>query len=835
MEEIQAFTSQWVPYPGWVKVDHATISPEMIAKAAHTLVDQLGPTGIDKIGGRLWWRWRQTGSELRAEWIEMRADYNERKLTGGKARRVMLYVHGGAYFFGSVDEHRYQMQRHARKLRARVFAPRYRLAPQFPFPCGLQDCLAAYFYLLSVQEPGEIILAGDSAGGGMIISILVTLRDQGLPLPAGAVLISPWVDLTHSFPSVAGTNQLDYIPSHGFMQKPSPSWPPPNDDEMEHIAKGQTPTQLPETDAVPGFAIQEGADNSVGTSKLHSKADIKGVYPGHPVAGAGRNLSLEVDGKLVVLKDQIQMYTTNQLLSHPLVSPVLQPSLGGLPPLLILTGGGEVLRDEQIYLAHKAARPDQYVLSDIYQAEYDPKNEILNKYKPTDVQLQVWDDLCHVAPTLSFTRPAKFMYRSIAQFGAWALAHVQRRSIEIPDDDDDVVSIISSGSNTDSSSSSDLRRPHIQKGAAVAEVGKAGDPLPPFENHMIRQCVDRHGIIYPMAPESEIPALQMPASDVGVIKRGPVLKWLAAKKQWDTRYASAKRRVQNKRVQELMDGGFESFGEGERPPPSALAGRRRKVGLESDLEKKKKKSWGMTLWSLWGSKHDESTIKREEEMVDEERAKSRGTDGAVLNGGVDAKDRPRATSTGSRSRRTRTRTKSTTNRESDAVDNDVARSRNRRKTVTVTDQGQATTLRDPRHEQQASDITPDSDQAIDIITPNPSVLSPTYSSNTNNLSRHHLDPTPTSDTGSISTTTTNITSRGNPDVGSDQNASTTALYHAPCVIKPRVSSLLLAGSAAPATALLKHMENDNGEGRATATEEGVTKTAARDDGDVLGR
>ena len=59
---------------------------------------------------------------LQAEWIEMRGDYMIRKQSGDKGKRVMLYVHGGAYFFGSVDEHRYQMQRHARKLKAKVFA-----------------------------------------------------------------------------------------------------------------------------------------------------------------------------------------------------------------------------------------------------------------------------------------------------------------------------------------------------------------------------------------------------------------------------------------------------------------------------------------------------------------------------------------------------------------------------------------------------------------------------------------------------------------------------------------------------------------------------------------
>src|SRR6201999_2830722 len=98
----------------------------------------------------------------------MRAHANERKRTKEPGQRVMLYLHGGGYFFGSVDEHRYQLQRHARKLKARVFAPRYRLAPQFPFPCGLQDCLAAYLYLLSIHDASEIILAGDSAGGGMV-------------------------------------------------------------------------------------------------------------------------------------------------------------------------------------------------------------------------------------------------------------------------------------------------------------------------------------------------------------------------------------------------------------------------------------------------------------------------------------------------------------------------------------------------------------------------------------------------------------------------------------------------------------------------------------------
>jgi len=225
VDDIQAFTSQWVPVPRWVKVDEVEIPKEKLSKAAEYIQAQLGPDGIQQVGGKTWWQWRRDNSALKAEWIEMRKDYHERKrVGGGEGQRIMLYVHGGAYYFGSVDEHRYQMQRHARKLKARVLAPRYRLAPQFPFPCGLHDCLAAYLYLLEKHDPSTIILAGDSAGGGMVMSMLVTLRDQEVSLPAGAILISPWVDLTHSFPSLGGKDEFDYIPAHGFVHKPCMSW-----------------------------------------------------------------------------------------------------------------------------------------------------------------------------------------------------------------------------------------------------------------------------------------------------------------------------------------------------------------------------------------------------------------------------------------------------------------------------------------------------------------------------------------------------------------------------------------------------------------------------------
>jgi hypothetical protein len=283
----------------------------------------------------------------------------------------------------------------------------------------------------------------------------------------------------------------------------------------------------------------------------------------------------------------------------------MQPSLGGLPPLLIMTGGGEILRDEQIYLAHKCANPEMYPPGDAHISE--SAREQISRFKPTDVQLQIWDDLCHVAPTLSFTRPAKYMYRSIAQFGAWALARAQKTEIEILDDDQ--ISIISS-----SESDSEGKTTPASKKAKVSEteqpqVGKAGDPLPPFKNHMIRQRVDRHGVIRPLESATELPACNLDPNEVGVVQEGPVRKWLEYRRQWEIRFSTARAKVHKRRLKEMM-AGYQGF-DGEAPPPSALAARRKAVG---DLgAKKKKKSMGLALWSLWGSKHDEMTVQREEE------------------------------------------------------------------------------------------------------------------------------------------------------------------------------------------------------------------------------
>lgn len=110
--------------------------------------------------------------------------------------RVILFLHGGGYVSGSLDSHRHMVAQAGLEARARTLALAYRLAPEHPFPAALEDAIAGYHFLLSQGfHPRRVALAGESAGGGLVIAMLVTLRDRGDPLPACTWCASPWVDL----------------------------------------------------------------------------------------------------------------------------------------------------------------------------------------------------------------------------------------------------------------------------------------------------------------------------------------------------------------------------------------------------------------------------------------------------------------------------------------------------------------------------------------------------------------------------------------------------------------------------------------------------------------
>jgi acetyl esterase/lipase len=114
----------------------------------------------------------------------------------GEPRRTVYYLHGGGYVACSPETHRGFTSALARAANARVFALDYRLAPEHRFPAAVEDAVAGYRWLLDQGiDPREIVIGGDSAGGGLTLATLVALRDAGERLPGAAFLISPWTDM----------------------------------------------------------------------------------------------------------------------------------------------------------------------------------------------------------------------------------------------------------------------------------------------------------------------------------------------------------------------------------------------------------------------------------------------------------------------------------------------------------------------------------------------------------------------------------------------------------------------------------------------------------------
>ncbi|KAK8864674.1 hypothetical protein IAR55_001926 [Kwoniella newhampshirensis] len=523
---LQRFGQVRTPAPPWVALHRVVIPSYSLNASAEFLIKAFGGEEMAyKIaGGTKWWQVR-AGQGVEGEWIVLKKDWREvvevekrereeranEGLSGedgenddGEFRpemdrlRCMLYIHGGAYYWGSINTHRYTIWRYARKMHGRCFAVNYRKAPQYPFPCAIHDCLAAYIYLTNPPpcakhrpvDPKSIIIAGDSAGGGLVLALLQILRDtEGLDLPAGAVLISPWSDLTHSFPSILTNTATDIIPPYSFIHKPSSLWPPPPpvltqqvqsrlrsrvkeavarlkhdssrlEEEQSHLAELQAvesristvggASHVPEKlrTSEPDGGLKHNADQGASDLQpLANKGETKHPEPHvEPTSNPSRanpaalfaNLAqrseqetrpttlaqcttplfLDVKGEQVEIDTQIQIYATNAQLCHPFVSPVLG-YMGGLPPLYIECGDSEVLRDEIIFLAHKAAHPEHYPIRDDVKAMLPSLQVIERRHGPTNVHLQVYDGVCHVLPLFSMTKPSRGVFRAIASFARY--------------------------------------------------------------------------------------------------------------------------------------------------------------------------------------------------------------------------------------------------------------------------------------------------------------------------------------------------------------------------------------------------------------------------------
>ena len=137
---------------------------------------------------------------IKGEWIRLNS----------ASPNTVYYLHGGGYVAGSPATHRPFTAAIGRRAKTRVFALDYRLAPENRFPAAIEDAVSGYRWLLAEGvKPEQIVIGGDSAGGGLTIATLVSLRDAGLRLPRAAFCISPWTDLQGTGQSLVTNNERD--------------------------------------------------------------------------------------------------------------------------------------------------------------------------------------------------------------------------------------------------------------------------------------------------------------------------------------------------------------------------------------------------------------------------------------------------------------------------------------------------------------------------------------------------------------------------------------------------------------------------------------------------
>ena len=175
---------------------------------------------------------------------------------GTEAGPVVLYLHGGGYCTGSLDSHRQLASRIALASGSPVVLVDYRLAPEDPYPAAVIDATTAFRDLLEAgADPSRMAIAGDSAGGGLTIAALLALREAGDPLPAAAVCLSPWVDLTQSGGSYDSQADLDPMVSRRTLDEMARCYVGQADPRTELIS----PLFAPDLAGLPPVLIEVGA------------------------------------------------------------------------------------------------------------------------------------------------------------------------------------------------------------------------------------------------------------------------------------------------------------------------------------------------------------------------------------------------------------------------------------------------------------------------------------------------------------------------------------------------------------------------------------------------
>ncbi|KAJ3340326.1 hypothetical protein HDU93_007167 [Gonapodya sp. JEL0774] len=379
--------------------------------------------------------------------------------------KVVLYLHGGAYTMLSPATHRSLTSRIARATSTRLFVPAYRLAPEHPFPAALHDAFAAWLYLTKPDHPAlggrrwakrykpeNVTVMGDSAGGGLAVALMVYLKaflgagegGQGFGMPGGAVLMSPWVDLTCSHPSYILNSNLDYLPfppdadvftpMYRSDNSPNPvaaylwGWEGKRGLERsfctrEHVAWERIARRQTRRSSVNGECSDDeegrlgsrrwdlGSDNG-SLSRTGTLIRRSASAPPAPVADPGDVVPFTRENSLLgkpVVGLGVDYVKTLVQVRHPCVSPLFA-DLRGLPPVLIQAGDCELLRDESIELARKYSAANQRRPSLV------GREPALHEDKQGHVRHELYTDMVHVFQAFSFTQASKIAVANIGRF-----------------------------------------------------------------------------------------------------------------------------------------------------------------------------------------------------------------------------------------------------------------------------------------------------------------------------------------------------------------------------------------------------------------------------------
>ena len=187
-------------------------------------------------------------------------------------RRIILYLHGGGFALGSVRSHGRMISHFAHRLRSRVLFIDYGLAPERPFPAGIKDVVRVYRGLITLYSGSEIVFIGDSAGGGLIVSVVGEMLKKSIPLPLAAVLISPWISLARNKTPDEENGVIDSLLTDDTLRM------------FARIYTGDSPLEVSSPENVrlrdfPPVLVMVGTNDTLLDDSRHFYDKIKSIQP----------------------------------------------------------------------------------------------------------------------------------------------------------------------------------------------------------------------------------------------------------------------------------------------------------------------------------------------------------------------------------------------------------------------------------------------------------------------------------------------------------------------------------------------------------------------------